>query len=596
MQENQDQPLMSLPRTAWLLALLVTMLSLGVYLWTLYPGAGPFLDSFELQTAALVQGVVHPPGSPQYLMLGRLAMTILPGPNPAYRLNLLSALAGAATVGIVYLLTYRLTRSLFASGYAGLCLALGLHFWFESIITELYALNALYVALVMYWLLAWHQTGRRGFYWAAVVVYALSFGNHQSMILLLPAFIYIVAITDRAMLLRPRYLLITAGIVLLAALQYLYIPIRAAAQPPFCNYCPGLIPSLRDYLRGSLMEYLTGGPFKGQMFAMTYHALLSRLPDSIWEWNKEFMPWGYILGLIGAWELLRRKLKLAALLLLGMAAQYIFVMGYDIPDWYTFLTPCYVLFAPLVGYGAVQVWERFKPVDGSMQHRAYAVLLPVLAVLTIAAGFYTNYRPIRQSGSSHYTHIGKTLLENAQPGAWLIMPRPHSTAFYYSWAIQYLAFEEEQPSDRVIVPPAFFATWDFDLLSTAEDILPRLVMVSTPEVNPPPGPEPYYLPWDSAVPRLGADRLLEAQQRGTRPQILVLDPTDDRVQGWGLLPICTPDSNELTGYEVVALAGDLPIPLVDATRWESIQSSVYYPSGQGEPGCPSTQNRVEDGG
>ena len=47
-----------------------------------------------------------------------------------------------------------------------------------------------------------------------------------------------VEITDRSMLLRPRNLALVLLIVLASALQYLYIPIRVAANPPFCMPMP----------------------------------------------------------------------------------------------------------------------------------------------------------------------------------------------------------------------------------------------------------------------------------------------------------------------------------------------------------------------
>ena len=42
-------------------------------------------------------------------------------PNPAYRLNLMSAIAAALTTGVVCLITYRLTHNLTASIFASLC-------------------------------------------------------------------------------------------------------------------------------------------------------------------------------------------------------------------------------------------------------------------------------------------------------------------------------------------------------------------------------------------------------------------------------------------------------------------------------------------
>jgi hypothetical protein len=534
-------------------ALAVALLSLGLYLRTLHPGVGPSLDSMELQIAALVNGVIHPPGSPQYLVLGKLAMHALPGPSMAYRLNLLSALCAAATVGVIHLLAYRLTRNLIASSYASLSLALAVRFWYQASVAELYTPNALYVALVMYLLVAWHQTRRPATYWAAAAVYALSFGNHVSMILLLPAFVYIVWITDRSMLLRPRNLLITLAIVVLAALQYLVIPLRVAADPPFCNYCPST---------AALPTYLTGGPFRAQMFALPRREVAARLPESIGQWNAQFMPWGYALGVVGAWEMLRRQRKLAWVLIISLLAEYVFVMGYAIPDWHDFLTPVYVIFAPLVAFGALRLWELTAPHverlfsgNTALLRRVYLGTLAGAALLSMVIIAAVNLPLVDRSGETDYQVNGRILLSHAEPGAWLLMPHPHSTAFYYSWALRYLAF--------------------------AEDLAPGLVAIAPQEVDPPPGPEPYYRAWADAAPNLTPDALVE-----TRPQVFVVDPDDARIAGLGLLPICTPDGQTIAGYEVVAvLSGGEPVPLVEAERWQTVREYVVF--GGEEARCPN---------
>jgi hypothetical protein len=542
-----------IPHIVLLAALAAALLALGIYLGTLHPGVGPSIDSIELHTAALVGGVIHPPGSPQYLMLGRLMMAILPGHSAAYRLNLFSALCAAAAVGVVYLLCYRLSHHFPASLFASLTLVIAPRFWYQANIAELYALNSLYVAAVGYLLLTWHQTRQPAAYWAATALYALSFGNHLSMILLLPMFLYAVAITDQTKLTRPVNLLITAGIVLLAAAQYLYIPLRAAANPPFCNYCPGPLPNLLDYVRGPLLDYLTGGPFKQAMFGLPRRAIMARLPESMGAWGRQFMPWGLILGVAGAWDLLQKDAEAAWLLLIGIGAEYAFVMGYDIPDWHDFLTPCYVLFAPLLGYGALRLWlllkrdsRRFTLKGQMWADYAYPAALTAVGLALLVLSFFVNIPLVDQSEDTAYEVNGLALLAQVEPGAWLLMPHPDSAAFYYSWAVRYLALAARPPVELTVVTPE--------------------------QVNPPPGPAPYYLAWADAAPQLEPDALL-ANGR----QILLLDPGDERAAAWGLLPICTPDGESIAGYEVVAVReGGSIQPLMGASRWEAVRESVVF--------------------
>jgi hypothetical protein len=537
-----------LPRSAVIGAVVAAVVALGLYVRTLHPGVGPSLDSIELQIATLVNGVIHPPGSPQYLVLGKLAMGVLPGPNAAYRLNLLSAVSAAATVGVVYPLCYRLTRNLFASGYGSLGLAVAVRFWYQASIAELYTLNGFYVALVAYLLVAWNQTGKRGLYWAAAAVYAVSFGHHVSMILLLPAFLYTVWVTDRGMLLRPRNLVLTAGIVALAAAQYVVIPLRVASAPPFCNYCPS---------NAALPSYLSGGPFKAQFFAVGGREALARLAESVGQWNAQFMPWGYALGIIGGWELARRQSKLAWVLLVGLLAEYVFVIGYAIPDWHDFLTPVYVIFAPLMGYGGLVVWrqvEQLLPDGRSLARRGSAAAVVCAGVVSLAVIGYGNWPLVDQSDNVAYEVNGRALLEQTQPGAWLVMPLPDSPAFYYSWAVRYLAFAQEPPSDLIAVAP--------------------------PQINPPPGPEPYYRAWADAEAQLTTDGL-----RAGHPQLLVVDSTEVRFGDLGMLPLCTVDGQSIAGYEIVAVLVDgEPVPIIDGERWAAVREYVVF--GGAEAHCP----------
>ena len=52
-------------------------------------------------------GVAHPPGYPLYVTVGHLWMKFLPFGNPAYKLNLLTAIIGGIAAFIVYTTTFK---------------------------------------------------------------------------------------------------------------------------------------------------------------------------------------------------------------------------------------------------------------------------------------------------------------------------------------------------------------------------------------------------------------------------------------------------------------------------------------------------------
>lgn len=78
-------------------AIVLALVWFLIYLTTVSPTVS-FIDSGELVTAVYEPGIAHPPGYPLYVLLGYVASHVLWG-EVAWRVNVLSALFGALTVG-----------------------------------------------------------------------------------------------------------------------------------------------------------------------------------------------------------------------------------------------------------------------------------------------------------------------------------------------------------------------------------------------------------------------------------------------------------------------------------------------------------------
>lgn len=111
---------------------------LALYLTKLPPVLAPWRDTGEMSVAAATLGVAHPTSYPLYVLLARLA-SLVPLGNPAYRLNLLSAVAGAAACALLFS-AMRPKRGLWAALAAALCLAFNPSFWAVSQVSEMYSL------------------------------------------------------------------------------------------------------------------------------------------------------------------------------------------------------------------------------------------------------------------------------------------------------------------------------------------------------------------------------------------------------------------------------------------------------------------------
>ena len=81
-------------RATFWIALLVFLISVTVYLITLTPTV-PFWDAGEFIAVSNILGIPHPPGTPLYVLLGRIATMIPWGSGvgaAARRVNAMSAI------------------------------------------------------------------------------------------------------------------------------------------------------------------------------------------------------------------------------------------------------------------------------------------------------------------------------------------------------------------------------------------------------------------------------------------------------------------------------------------------------------------------
>src|SRR6266550_664252 len=180
-------------------------------------------DSPELITAAATLGVAHAPGYPLFTILGHL-FSLVPFGSLPFRVNLLSVVCDGLAIGVVYFTAFRLTRSQLAAAVAALLLAVDPIFWEWSLAAEVFPLNNLLAAVLILLLVSWHQQSERSaFLIAAFFVAGLALTNHQTIVLLGPAFGFILWRRRSFLLARPSLLAIGAAVFVVGLLPYLYV-------------------------------------------------------------------------------------------------------------------------------------------------------------------------------------------------------------------------------------------------------------------------------------------------------------------------------------------------------------------------------------
>ena len=341
--------------------LVVFMLTFLLYFLTLAPTITWEHDGYDggdLITAAYTLGIPHPTGYPTYMLVGHIFAQVPVG-DVAYRMNLLSALCAALAVTSCYAISATLLGAAPHARVAALCAALWLAasrvFWSQAIITEVYALNALFFAVTVGLALAalaqrfnasTSAERRRllGVLAPLALVYGLSLGNHLTMALCAPMLLYLSIALMRRRVLRAADWLLLCGLFVLGLCVYAYLPLRAGKEP-LSNW--GNPRTLRGFLwvvgGGIYRQFVLSLPlaYWPQRFLSWVHLLL-----------QQFGPLGTALGLLGIEQESKRSPRRLAMLLVTTGLYSAYAMLYNTTDSYVYLLPVYVAFALWLAQGA----------------------------------------------------------------------------------------------------------------------------------------------------------------------------------------------------------------------------------------------------
>ncbi|KAJ1481641.1 hypothetical protein T484DRAFT_1806647, partial [Baffinella frigidus] len=215
-------------------------LSFAVYFKTLYPHV-PGGDSGELIASAFQLGVAHPPGYPLFILVEKLVASLLVFGSVAWRMNVGMALVGAAAVGVMYLTAAQLAASRGAALLAAGLLALNPIVWTYSTHAEVFPLNNLLVAILLYLSVA---------SWGAFIM-GLGLTNQHTMLVYEVPLALAVLVAGRKTLLAPGPLLRLFLLFCLGFSVYLYMPL-ATLRMPYVSW--GDATSLDGFLRHILRK------------------------------------------------------------------------------------------------------------------------------------------------------------------------------------------------------------------------------------------------------------------------------------------------------------------------------------------------------
>ncbi|MEM7033049.1 MAG: DUF2723 domain-containing protein [Chloroflexota bacterium] len=358
-----------------------------IYTWTLAPTitwhpAG--IDSGDFATAIAVRGVPHPSGYPTYLLLGQL-FTQLSFGDIAYRLNLLSATCAALTIAILTLIIHKTISDKHNSPYshqqtllvwvcalsASLIFAFSSLFWSQAIVTEVYTLNTLFAAFLLYGFL--HLQRESNLFWVAsglAFLWGLSLGNHLSIGLWIPIIFWGV----RRIRWSWKWGAITATMFCLGLSVYLTIPIRAASSPPL-NW--GNATSWQNF-----WWLISGAPYRQFVFALPWEFIPQRIGAEFFLMAQSFLWGGLFIALLGLLSQFQYDHTFAKYSLITVSLFSIYAIGYNTSDSLVYLLPAWLLITIWLGWG---FWVLLEPLTNriTQSHWKYLGALGALFLLPL---------------------------------------------------------------------------------------------------------------------------------------------------------------------------------------------------------------------
>ena len=411
--------------------------ALALYMATLLPDVGIW-DTAEFQALGPVLGIAHPTGYPTYtLLLWAASVVLQPLGNEAYRADLLSALLMAGAAALLAMRVVMATRRWPLGLVAGAVFALTPVAWDAGLRADPHTLHVFLAALLLVLLGAWQareqQEAGKGARWlvAAAVVFGLALGNHALTVLLAPGIAaYVLMVSPRILWRQTRTVLAAVAALLLTTVAvYLYLPLRAAMDPPIEYANP-------ETWDGFWYVVL------GEQFTGSYGGLppLDNLLEGIGSQLVFELGPLVIVALAGVILGLLRHPRLTILGLLWFGAAWLWAVGYPnaaIERYY--LVPLLVS-ALAVALAADAIWDALRDTLARTGHSlAYRLATAGLVVVLLALALgpaIERYEDMDASDDTWGRQIVEATFEALEPDAVLLSWWSFSTPLWYGQHVE----------------------------------------------------------------------------------------------------------------------------------------------------------------
>lgn len=456
-------------RAAFACAFLL-LIDLIVYSFTRAPVV-QFIDSGELALVCQTLGIAHPTGYPLYTLLGRLSC-LIPFKDTVFRVGFMSlvfvCLANLALFFILLSTLEGFSRReekhsgvrIWSALIACLSFSLTPTLWSQATSNEVYSLNVLFYSLIILLILRWRGRrrelrGERVFY-LLVFVYALSFGNHMSTVLLLPGMLFLAGSAFGKKLFVLRRLVLIPALFLLGLSIYFFLPIRSL-QNPVTDW--GNPETWSTFVR-----HVTGWQYQVWMFAASAQELGRNLGNFVKLFFHQFPFYLLPLSFVGMWKLFAADRKILIFLLILFFANILYGINYGIPDIDPYFLGSFLVNAIFIGSG---LHFAFQTVMNSRIRRGLSHAIVVLPVLLPLLLLRTNYFEADRSRDFFAYDFASNVMRSVKKDAVILT---NVWDHYSPWL--YLRFIElKRPDVDYLDTELCRRTWYFDYVEQNYDDL-----------------------------------------------------------------------------------------------------------------------------
>jgi hypothetical protein len=453
----------------------VSVGALILYILTLAPTT-QFWDASEYITAAHALGIPHPPGNPFFVIIAHVWGLLPLGADYAQRINLLAAVTSAFSAGLWFLIAERWLRETgipetwrrVAALAGALVGATVFTVWNQSVANEkVYTISVLSIALILWLTIRWAdqppETRSDNLLVLIVYLLALTATNQLMGLLVAPAVLVYVVMTDARALLRPRFWAAALVVAAVGLSVNLFIPIRALLDPymnqgdawTWSNF--RAVIGREQFAKPSIFANPMYPPEEnpGRTLVLIVQQMLNYAQYLTWQFGRDWselterlltVVFGAV-GLLGAfrhWRADRRSALAMTTLIVTVSVALVFYLnfkwGYSQPysspalphevrerDY--FFIASFAVWGIWVGMGLAAIAEalaaRIGGGGGSAPHRAWQFAAPVFVIAIIP--LLGNRLTASRKGETVARDFARDLLASVDPYALVVTTGDNDT-------------------------------------------------------------------------------------------------------------------------------------------------------------------------